>query len=131
MRGDVEAGAAFDGLDRSFKRGVLERFELAAAVANEVVVVAVAGADRLVAGDAVADVDPLHGAAVDERVDGAVDAGEADVGAAADERLVDLLGAVAALLRGEKVDDLGAGCAESLPGRGQARTGVVGPTGHN
>ena len=58
--------------------GVLERLELAAAVADEVVVMAVTQADRLVAGDAVADVNPLEGAAVDKRVDGAVDAREAD-----------------------------------------------------
>ena len=82
----------------------MERLDLAAALADEVMVVLVPGADRLVAGDAVAEVDALEQALLDEAVDRAVDAREADRRAARGERLVDLLRAAAALLLVEVLD---------------------------
>ena len=55
MIGDVEGHALGEVVDRALQRVVLEGLEAAAAVAHEVVVVA--GALRLVARHAVADVD--------------------------------------------------------------------------
>ena len=58
MIGDVEGDARGEAADRPFERVVLEGLEPAAAVAHEVVMVlVVVRALRLVAGDAVADVD--------------------------------------------------------------------------
>ena len=69
MRDDVVAGLLLDRLDRALERRVVERLDLAAVVADEVMVVVVPGAHRLVARDAVAEVDALQQALLDEAVD--------------------------------------------------------------
>lgn len=130
MRGDGIAGADLDGLDRPLEPSVVKRLELAAAVAHEVVMVAGTGARGLVASDAVADVDPHHGAAVDEGVDGPVHTGEADPRPAPGERLVDLLRAAAARLGAEVADHLGPGRADALARLRKPAARLVFPTGH-
>ena len=130
VRDDVVAGLLLDRLDRALERGVVERLDLAAVVADEVMVMLVPGAHRLVAGDAVAEVDALEQALLDEAVDGAVDAREADRRAARGERLVDLLGAAAALLLVEVLDHRRPRRAHALARALQARVRLVRPARH-
>ena len=66
MRDDLVPGLLLDRLDRALERGVVERLDLAAARADEVMVMVVAGAHRLEARDAVAEVDALQQALLDE-----------------------------------------------------------------
>src|SRR5262245_13634158 len=54
VRGHLVSGLLLDRRNRALEWGVVERLDLAAAVADEVVVVLVPGPDGLVAGDAVA-----------------------------------------------------------------------------
>jgi hypothetical protein len=63
---DVVAGVLFDAAEGALEALVLERLDLAAAVADEVVVVVAAGLDRLVAAGAGAELDLLHVALADE-----------------------------------------------------------------
>jgi hypothetical protein len=65
---------ARDPLERSLERRILERLDLSAVVADEMVVMLAVGVRRLEAGDAVAEVDPLHEAELVETFEGAVDA---------------------------------------------------------
>ncbi len=107
MGDDVVAGLLLDRLDRALERCVVERLDLAAVVADDVVVMLVPGAHRLVARDPVAEIDSLEEAALDEAVDGAVDAREPDGRTACGQRLVDLLGPAAARLLVEVSDHRG------------------------
>ena len=130
MRDDVVARLLLDRLDRALERRVVERLDLAAVVADEVMVVLVPGAHRLVAGDAVAEVDALEQALLDEAVDRAVDAREPDRRAARGERLVDLLRAAAALLLVEVLDHGSPRRAGALARALEARVRLVRPAGH-
>ena len=60
------------------ERGVGERLDLAAVVADDVVVVVAVGQRGLEAGDPVAHVDPLHEPELGEHVEHAVDRGDPD-----------------------------------------------------
>ena len=72
------AGRRGDLAQRLLEPVILERLDLAAVVADEVVVVLAAGNRRLEARDAVSDLDPLDDAELREHVEGAVDAREPD-----------------------------------------------------
>src|SRR6185436_15244983 len=125
------AGLLLDRLDGALERGVVERLDLAAALADEVVVVLVARADGLVAGDAVAEVDALQQALLDEAVERAVHAREADGRAARGKRLVDLLRAAAALLLVEVLDHGQPRGADALTRSLEARMRLVRPARHD
>src|SRR5689334_19327508 len=92
--------------------------------------VVVAGTERLVAGDAVAEVDALQQALLDEAVEGPVDAREPDGRAARGERLVDLLRAAAALLLVEVLDHRRARRTDALARPLEPRVGLVRPARH-
>ena len=77
MGGDVVAEAFPDGVDQLLETGVLEGRQLAAVLADGVVVVIAAGIGRFVARRAV-DVDLADEPELGEDVEGAIDAGEAD-----------------------------------------------------
>lgn len=109
MGDDVVARALLDRRDRLLEARVLERLDLPAAVADEVMVVPEPVAHRLEARDAVAHVHPLHEAVLGERLEHAVHAREADRA----ERVVDLLRTDAARLRVEVVDHGRAGGADA------------------
>ena len=91
--------------ERVLERRVRERLDAAAVVADEVVMVIVVTAERLEAGDPVADVDALHQVESGEGVEGPVDARDADGAAPGDDSVVDLLGGAAAVLARQEVDD--------------------------
>ena len=120
--GHVEGDAVGDAVDCALQLVVLERDDLLACVADEVVVmVAAAGVDGLVAGDAVADLDPRDELELLELVDDAVDAGPRDrPPAAGSQRLLDLERRQRAGLAGEQVDHCPPGTAAAVAGVGQA-----------
>ena len=78
MAGDRVAGPAFDLAQGALELVVGERLDLAAVVADEMVVVLAVRVDRLEAGGAGADVDPLHEAVARQLLERAVDARDAD-----------------------------------------------------
>jgi zinc transport system substrate-binding protein len=129
--GDVEAEAACDVLERQFERVVGKRFDLAAVVADEVVVVIASGVSGLVAGDAVADVDPLDEAEVGEAVEHAVDARDPDAPALGADPVMDLLRRAAAGLAAEVLDDAPPGAAAAVSRRPQRGQGMLTPGGRH
>src|SRR2546430_6347925 len=73
--------------------------------------------DRLEAGRAGADVDPLDEPVLAQLLEYAVDAGDSDPAALGSELVEDLLGGQAAILAPEQLDDGAAGAAVLMPPR--------------
>ncbi len=97
MAGDLEAARLLDVLQGPLEPLVGERLDLAAVVADDVVVVLHRVADRLEAGHSVAKVDPLDEGLLGEDLEHAIHAREADRFSARPQLVVDLLGAGAAV----------------------------------
>ena len=117
MRGYLIAASARDALERRLEPGVLEGLDLAAVVAHEMVVMVPGRLGALEAGDAVAEVDALHEACVDEPFDRAIDAREPDAGVFGAQTVVDLLHREAAALASDEVhDDAASAAAPSARG---------------
>ena len=128
-RHDVPAPVG-DALDRRLERRVLERLDLPAVVADEMVMVVAAGVGRLVAGDAVAQVDPLHEPQLVHAVERAVHACDADTGAARARAVMDLVRREAAVLLTEQLDDLSSRAATAAAGLAQPDERRIRPGGH-
>src|SRR3954470_19253525 len=96
VRVDGVRHPAREPLDRGLEVAVLEGGHLAAALADDVVVVIAAGVDRLVAGDALGGVNAAGEPEAVEQVEGAVDRRHADVLATLVQAVRDLLGGDAA-----------------------------------
>ncbi len=126
---DGEAEAARDALDRRLERGVLERRDLAAGVADEVMVVVAVGQVALVARDALADVDPLDEPQLGQQLEDAVDARAADAAPLCAKAVVDLLRGQRAVLALEQLDDGVARAAAPVAGVGERRERVLAPPG--
>src|SRR6187200_2212496 len=94
-----------DALDRRLEAGVLERLDLPAVVADEVVVMIAPRVGRLEACDAVAEVDPLHEPERVHALECAVDARDSDAAAARAHFVVNLLRRQTAVLLAEELDD--------------------------
>jgi len=75
---DRVAASICDALDHCFERRILERLDLAAVVADEVVVMVAAGMCGLEACDPVAEVDTLDEPELGEPLEGPVDARDPD-----------------------------------------------------
>ena len=105
VRGNDVPASVCDSVDGGLERRVLERLNLAAVVAHEVVVMVAVGVRRLEPGDAVAEVDPLDEPQLVHAVERAVHAGDPDVGTTGARALVDLLRGEAAVLLTEALDD--------------------------
>jgi len=75
--GDLEIGLLADGFDRPLQRAIGEGGELAALLADQVVMVLL-GVDPLITGSVAADLDPLHEVEPVQLIQGAVDACPAD-----------------------------------------------------
>lgn len=128
MVGDLEGQAAGGAADRLLELGVGERDDLAAAVADHVVMVVLgAGAVRLVARDALADVEPQDEPEAVELVEDPVDARARDRAAVLAQARLDLVGRERARLRAEQVEHAGAGATATEAGLGQARGRVLAP----
>src|SRR6266540_3556804 len=114
VRVDGVLHAARELLDRGLELAVLERRDLAAALADDVVVVIAARVDGLVAGDPLGRVDAAGQPEAIEQVERAVDRGDADVLAALVQAVRDLLGGDAAAERGKRLDHRGARHAQAV-----------------
>ena len=116
MRRDGVAATVGDPRDRGLEAGVLERLDLAAVVAHEVMVVVAAGVRGLEARDAVTEIDALHEPERVHTVERAVDARDPDASAPCTHGVVDLLGREAAVLLAEELDDQSS-CAPAATAR--------------
>jgi len=105
VRGDLVPAAARDPLERLLEGVVLERLDLAAVPADEVVMMVAARVDPFEAGDPVAEVDPLHEPEPVETFERAVDACDSDPRSFRAHPVVDLLRREAAVLVTEERDD--------------------------
>jgi hypothetical protein len=88
---DGVAAPVCNALDHRFERRILERFDLAAVVADEVVMMVAAGMYGLEARDAVAEVDTLDERESVESFERPIDACDPDASAGGAQALVDLL----------------------------------------
>jgi len=111
---DLEA--ARSPFERVLEAGIGERLHLAAVVADQVMVVLAARVDRLEAGDAVAELDTLHEAELDELLESAVDTRDPDLATLATDAVEDLLRRAAARLCSQVLDHCapGASVAETF-----------------
>jgi hypothetical protein len=105
VRRDLVAAPAGDADDRRLERRILERLDLPAVVADEVVVMLAAGIGSLETRYAVAEIDPLDEAELVEAVERAVDAREPDARARGANAVVEVLRRDAAVLLSEELDD--------------------------
>jgi hypothetical protein len=112
---DRVAGPAFDLPQRTLELVVGEGLDLAAVVADEVVMMLTPGVDRLEAGRTGPDVDPLNEAVLAQLLEHAVDAGDSDRPALRAQLIEDLLGGQAAILSAEQLDHGAPGTAFSMP----------------
>ena len=96
---------ASEALELALEPLVLEGRHAAALLADGMVMVLSARDHRLVAGRPLAELDPLNQAQLVEKVDGAVDAGDADVAARPVKLLRDLIRREAAALAAQQGDD--------------------------
>jgi zinc transport system substrate-binding protein len=99
------AAAVGDSRDGGLERRILERLDLAAVVAHEVVMMVAAGVRRLEPGDAVAEVDPLDEPELRHALERPVHARDPDSASAGAHLVVDLLSRKAAVLLAEEFDD--------------------------
>jgi zinc transport system substrate-binding protein len=127
--GDRVAAAAGNSLDCGLERRVLERLDLAAVVADEVVMMAVV-VRRLEARHPVAEVDALHEAELVHPLERPVHAGDADARAAGPQGVVDLLRRQAAVLLAEVLDHEAARAAASSGGIAESVECRVRPADH-
>lgn len=109
MRSDGVTGSLLDPPQRLLEPLVLERIDLAAAVADDVMVMMPALLCRLVPRRAVAELDLLDETVGTQLIERAVHAREPDGAAGRTETIEDLLGCEAAHLSGEQLDDREAG----------------------
>ena len=127
MAGDRVTGSPFDLPKCLLKLVVGEGLNLAAIVADEVVVMLAAGVHRLEARGAGADVDALDESVLAQLLEDAVDAGNPDAAALRAQLVEDFLGGQAAVLSPEQLDDRSAGTAVSVPLRLKRGDGGFGP----
>jgi hypothetical protein len=113
--GGAEAESARELIDRALKAGIVERHEPSALVAQQVMVVVLAGGiGGLIASDPIADVDAADEFVGVEELEDPVDAGPPHgslAAPAATQGVFDLQRAEGAVLAGQEVDELVAGGA--------------------
>jgi len=127
VTGDRITGSPFDLPIRSLELVVGEGLDLAAVVADEVVVMLAAGVHRLEARGAGADVDPLDESVLAQLLEDAVDAGNPDAAALRAQLVEDFLSGQAAILSPEQLDDRSPRTAVSVPLRLKRGDGGFGP----
>jgi zinc transport system substrate-binding protein len=129
VRGDDVAAAVGDTLDRGLERRILERLDLAAVVAHEVVVMVSAGVGGLEARHAVAEVDPLDEPERVHALERSVDARDPDPRPTRARLLVELVRGEAAVLLSEELYHERPRAAASPARVSEARKRDLGP-GH-
>ena len=131
MLGDVEGHAGREAVDGALELVVGERLNLAAAVADHVVMVMAVGAGGLVARGVLADLDAGDQTEADELLEHAVHRGPGDAAPVAAQRVLDVVGAQCARLMVEQADDRRTRAAATETGLGEAAFGVLGPRLHH
>jgi len=116
MRGHRVPAPVSDALDRRLEARVLERLDLAAVVAHEVMVVVASRMSRLEACDPVPEIDPLHETEFVHAFEGPVHTRDPHAFTLRANRVVDLLRRQAAVLLAEDDDDAPS-CAAATAGR--------------
>ena len=129
MLRDGERDTFADALDRALKRGVRERHDRAAAVADEMVVVLARLGDALVADHGLSRLDALDETEALELVEHAIDAGAADGAPLAAEQLLDFERAERAALAAKQLEQRPASAAAPAAGPRERPLRVVGPRG--
>jgi zinc transport system substrate-binding protein len=124
---DVVAQATGGARDRALERGIGERLDLAAVLADDVVVMIAARRRGLEPGDPVADVDALDETELCEHLEHAVDRRDSHRPAAGTKARVDLLCTRAAVLAGHQVENGGARPAGTEACLAQGVLGVLAP----
>lgn len=119
MLGDRERDAVGETRDRPLERGIFEGRDLAAAVANEMVVVALVTM-RLKAGGAVSDVEPSDETELGELFEGPIHARAAHGPSPPAHAVFDLANGQRAALAPEELDDRSAGAPAAMAGGGEA-----------
>jgi hypothetical protein len=114
VAGNRVAGSPFDLPQCALELVVGEGLDLAAVVADEVVVMFAAGVKGLEARRAGADVDALHEPVLAQLLEDAVDAGNSDAAALRSQLVEDFLGGEATVLSPEQLDDRSARSAVSV-----------------
>ena len=127
MARDGVAAAPFDVAQHALEPLVGEDLDLAAVVADDVMVVPLGVADGLEAHDAVPEVEALDEAFLGEHVEDAVDAGEANGRAERLQLAVNLLGSDAAPLPVEEVDHSASRDPTPIAGQSQLGVRTLGP----
>lgn len=132
MPADRVAPAAGNSLERRLEGRILERLDLPAVVADEMVVMLSIRVRGLEARDTVPEVDPLHEVKVGEAFESPIDARNADASGPSTEPVVDLLRRDTALLACEELDDRAPSASTSPTRRAEPRQRVLGPDpGHS
>lgn len=103
-------------VDRSFEAWIGERLDLSAVAAHEMVMVVAVGPSDFVARNPVACVDALDEPQVEERLQRSIHGRDPDRTPRGTEAVEDLLGAQAAGLPAEELNDRPAGAAASVAG---------------
>lgn len=115
-----EPEAARKLIDRPLQGGIVERDQLPALVAHEMVVVVLAARiNRLVSRDSVTEIEPADQVVIMKELERAVDAGATDrplVRAETAQPILDLQGAQGTVLPGEQIDQPLAGGAAMVSG---------------
>jgi len=127
--GDGVAGLPLDLVDHGFELGIGKRLDLAAVVADEVVMMLAALQRRFVARDSGTEVDPLDEALLGELLEHAIDACNPDAAPVGTQLVEDLLRGQAAVLPTEELDDRAAGAASPAPALERCQC-LLGPGGH-
>lgn len=105
MAGDGVAGAPLDLAQHALQLVVRERLDLAAVVADEVMVMLATRLDRFESGRPCADIDPLHEPIPSQLLERPVDARDPDSPSFVAQLVEDLLCREAAVLSAEQLDN--------------------------
>ncbi len=124
---DVHVETCGEAVDCALEAGVVECDELAASVAEQVVVMVAVGVDALEAGVSLVDREALDEAVLDEQVEHAVDTRAADRLSLGAQRVLDLDCGERARLAGEQVDDPRPRAAALVAGAGKDALRVLAP----
>ena len=122
-----DAQALRDAVYLAFESGIVEGDELAASLADQVVMVLSAGVDRLEAGLSRPDDHALDQPVLDEQLEHPIDARAAHRGSLGAQLVLDLHGAERARLAGQQLDDPLARAPALVPCAGQHSMHVLTP----
>lgn len=128
MAVDPDAKPVADAINRQLETGIVERHQTTAAIADEMVVVLAGWVRHLVAGDPVADVEPVDQLVVVQKLERAIDAGATDPTVIVLQHIFDLLRAEGTVSLREELDQPIPGRPSMVPGALQHLARMLGPS---